>query len=167
MQDTTQAVLLPNLFIKPVIAAFDQPNASSDGGAIVLRGADQSLGLTAAMARGFMDSRQPGKVIHSMGDLLCQRVHLIACGYADCNDADRLANDPVQKLLLGRDPISGQRLASQPTLSRFENMATSRDLLMMANGLANTVVGHHARRFGGRARLITIDLDPTDAPTHG
>jgi len=167
VQDTTQTVLLPNLFIKPIVAAFDQPNSSSDGGAILLRGVDESLGLTDAIAREFVDPRQAGKVAHTMRDLLRQRVHLIACGYADCNDAGRLANDPIQKLMLDRDPIDGRSLASQPTLSRFENMATPRDLLMMAHGLADTVVGHHARRLGGRARLITIDLDPTDDPTHG
>lgn len=167
MQDTTQTVLFPNTFLKPVIAAFDQPHSSSDGGAILLRAADKSLGLTEAMARHFVDPRKAGRITHSIVDLVCQRVHMIACGYADCNDADRLADDPVQKLLLGRDPVSGLRLASQPTLSRFENLPTWRDLLMMAHGLADTVIGHHARRLGGRARLITIDLDPTDDPTHG
>ena len=167
MQDTTQTVLFPSLFDKPVIAAFDQPHSSSDGGAILLRGVDESLGLTDAMAREFLDPRQVGKVAHSMRDMLRQRVHLIACGYADCNDADRLAHDPIQKLLLDRDPIDGRSLASQPTLSRFENAATRRDLLMMAHRLAETVVEHHARRLGNRANLITIDLDPTDDPTHG
>ncbi len=167
MQDTTQTVLFPSLFDKPVVAAFDQPHSSSDGGAILLRGVDESLGLTDAMAREFLDPRQVGKVAHSMRDMLRQRVHLIACGYADCNDADRLAHDPIQKLLLDRDPIDGRSLASQPTLSRFENAATRRDLLMMAHRLAETVVDHHARRLGHRVRRITIDLDPTDDPTHG
>jgi len=102
-----------------------------------------------------------------MRDMLRQRIHLIACGYADCNDSDRLADDPIQKLMLDRDPIDGRSLASQPTLSRFENAATRRDLLMMAHRLAETVVEHHARRLGNRANLITIDLDPTDDPTHG
>ncbi|MFH1144242.1 MAG: methyltransferase domain-containing protein [Candidatus Eisenbacteria bacterium] len=36
-------------------------------------------------------------------------------------DAARLAHDPMHKLLMGRDPIQGLPLASQPTLSRFEN----------------------------------------------
>lgn len=167
MQDTTQTVFFPSLYKLPVIAAFDQPNSSSDGGAIMLRAIDESLGLTEAMARVFLDPRQATKVVHSMQDMLRQRVNLIACGYADCNDADRLADDPIQKLCLGRDPIDGPSLASQPTLSRFENLATKRDLLMMAHRLAETVVEHHARRLGKRARLITIDLDPTDDPTHG
>ena len=56
-----------------------------------------------------------------LADLLAQRIYGLACGYPDANDADRLAEDPIQKLLLGRDPVGGAPLASQPTLSRFEN----------------------------------------------
>ncbi|MBZ5498881.1 MAG: transposase [Acidobacteriia bacterium] len=44
-------------------------------------------------------------MLHPIHDLFRQRIYGIACGYADCNDAARLANDPVQKLLLDRDPI--------------------------------------------------------------
>jgi hypothetical protein len=51
--------------------------------------------------------------------LLRQRVFGLAGGYADCNDAARLADDPIHKLLLDRDPLAGPALGSQPTLSRF------------------------------------------------
>jgi hypothetical protein len=54
-------------------------------------------------------------------DLLAQRIFRIACGHPDANDAARWATDPIHKLLLGRDPIAGDALASQPTISRFEN----------------------------------------------
>jgi hypothetical protein len=37
----------------------------------------------------------------------------------------------------------------------------------VGRGLARTVIAHHRRRLHGRARRITIDLDPTDDPTHG
>ena len=91
----------------------------------------------------------------------------VACGYPDANDADRLGDDPIQKLLLGRDPIVGERLASQPTSSRFENGAASQVLYRRWHELATRVIDRHRRRLHGRARYITIDLDPTDAPTHG
>jgi hypothetical protein len=68
---------------------------------------------------------------------------------------------------VGRDPIAGPALASQPTLSRFENGVGRRDLLKMAHLLADTVIEHHRRRLHGRATRIVIDLDPTDDPTHG
>lgn len=78
-----------------------------------------------------------------------------------------LAADPIHKLLLGRDPIEGEALASQPTLSRFENAAGARDLYRMAERLADAVIDRHRRRLGRRCRRITLDFDPTDDPTHG
>jgi len=153
--------------MKPVVAAFDAEHASSDGGAILLKGIDTHLGLTKRLAACLQDARQPGKIQHQTLELVRQRVFGIACGYADCNDAARLADDAIHKLLVDRDPIAGPALASQPTLSRFENTVGWRELLTMGHRLAETVIEHHRRRLKGRARRITIDLDPTDDPTHG
>ena len=86
---------------------------------------------------------------------------------AEGNDADHLADDPIHKLLLGRDPVSGAPLASQPTISRFENGARRSVLYRMGRELAACVIERHRRRLHGRARRITIDLDPTDDLTHG
>jgi hypothetical protein len=166
-QDTIQSVLFPGFFSKPVLARFDQPDSSSDGGAILLKALDSELRLTERLTDCIHDSRQSGKVIHQLFDLFRQRVYGIACGYPDCNDAARLGDDPIYKLLLDKDPIDGSGLGSQPTLSRFENSVSSRDLLRMGNELADIVIEPHAKRLKGKARRITIDLDPTDDPTHG
>jgi len=166
-QDNTQSVLFPNLFHKPVVASFDQPDSSSDGGAILLKAIDSELDLTERLAGCIREMREEGKIVHPLLDLFRQRVYGIACGYPDCNDADRLADDPIQKMLLGRDPIDGDSLGSQPTLSRFENAPSSKDLFKVGCELADIVIEHHAKRLKGKARLITIDLDPTDDPTHG
>lgn len=162
-----QSVLFSDLADKVVVARFDQPQASSDGGAVLLKGCDQALGLTAAMAGCMEDWRQQAKVQHDLDELLRQRVFAIACGYADANDAARLADDPIQKLLVGRDAVDGAALASQPTLSRFENAVDRKALYRMGAALADAVIGRHRRRLKGRAKRITIDLDPTDDPTHG
>lgn len=79
----------------------------------------------------------------------------------------RLATDPVQRLLMERDPLSGQLLASQPTLSRFENQVDGRSWVKMGHAIADTVIARHAKRLNKRARRITIDMDPTDDPTYG
>ena len=164
---TTQCVLFPGIFKRPVVAKFDQAHGSSDGGAVLLKAADRELGLIAALAAGLKDDRQEGKVRHELDELLTQRIMAIACGYEDANDAARLASDPVHKLLVGRDPVEGEDLASQPTLSRFENSVGRKELFRMAETLADTVIERHRKRLHGRARRITIDLDPTDDPTHG
>ena len=114
MNDHTipQAVLFPDLFNRPLVATFDQAHASSDGGAVLLKAAERRYGLIDGFARCLVDDRQPGKVRHSVADLVAQRIFGLACGYPDANDADRLGDDPIQKLLVGRDPIVGARLAS-------------------------------------------------------
>ena len=152
---------------QPVVARFDQLHASSDGGALLLKALDDRLGVTERLARSLRDPRQPGKIDHELIELVRQRVYGIACGYADCNDAARMTQDPVHKLLLERDPLAGPDLASQATLSRFENAAGRQELYLASVGLADLVIEHHRARLGGRARRITIDLDPTDDPTHG
>ena len=164
---TTQCVLFPGIFKRPVVAKFDQAQGSSDGGAVLLKAADRELGLITALAACLKDDRQEGKVRHEFDELLTQRIMAIALGYEDANDAARLASDPVHKLLVGRDPVEGEDLASQPTLSRFENSVGRKELFRMAEALADMVIERHRKRLHGRARRITIDLDPTDDPTHG
>ena len=163
---TTPCVLFPDLFNRPLTATFDVPNASSDGGAVLLKAADRRLDLIPRLARALVDDRQSGKVRHALVDLLGQRIHGLALGYEDANDAARLVDDAMHKLMLGRDPISGTALASQPTLSRFENDVTRGELLRMSEALFETVLERHARRRR-KVRRITLDLDVTDDPTHG
>jgi hypothetical protein len=164
---TTDCLLFPDIFDRPVVAKFDQRQGSSDGGAILLQAAERRLGLTSALAGCLRDDRQAGKVQHGLRELITQRVMAIALGYEDANDAARLASDPIHKLLVGRDPVDGEDLASQPTLSRFENAPDRKELLRRTEALADRVMERHRRRLHGRARRITIDLDPTEDPTHG
>jgi len=163
-----QTVLFPTLFAKPLIATFDTPLQSSDGGAILLKAIDDELTLTAQLAACLPEWRQAGKIAHDLPTLIRQRCFGLACGYADANDAAHLKADPIQKLLVGRDPVTGPPLASQPTLSRFENVVGPRDLYRLTQTLADVVIAAQQRRLAGqRVRRITIDLDPTDDPTHG
>ena len=166
-QSTAQTVLFPALFSKPLHAQFDQPHASSDGGAILLKAADKQLDLIAAITASLDDTRQPGKVDHLLTELLQQRIYGIACGYADANDAARLSDDPIYKLLLDRDPIAGDPLASQPTISRFENQPTPRVLHRLGLAMLDRLVARHRRRLGKKVSKITLDLDVTDDQTHG
>jgi hypothetical protein len=163
----TQVTFQGDGFAKPVVARFDQPQASTDGGLVLVKALDTQLGLSERMAACLDDAREPGKVRHETVELLQQRVFGLCGGYADCNDAARLVHDPIHKLVLGRDPLTGLGLASQPTLSRFENAVTARELRAMTHVLADTVIAQQRRRLHGRATRITLDLDPTDDPTHG
>lgn len=170
MSDTTQqSVLFPELFSKPVHVGFSDEHLSTNGGLILLSAKDRQWGLSKSLCGVLEDKRQPGKVDHAFLDQLRQRVFGIAAGYADCNDAAKLREDPMLKLGCDRDPVNGKALASQPTLSRFENAVDSKQLLRMSMALARHVIGEQARRRqGARAvRRIVIDIDPTCDPTHG
>ena len=153
--------------LTPVVARFDQAQASTDGGLVLLKALDDRLRLTEQLAGCLADRRDPEKIRHTLRDLLRQRIFGLACGYEDANDAARLTDDPLHKLAVGRDPVIGAALASQPTLSRFEHAASPRALSRMGRTLAATVIAHPRERLKGRAQRITIDLDPTDDPTHG
>jgi len=166
----TQRLLFPNLWErdkKPVVIEFDQRQMSSDGGGILLKAADQRLRLTERLAGCIRDEREKGKVKHEMIELMRQRVLGIACGYEDCNDAARLGNDPMHKLMVGRDPVEGAALGSQAMLSRFENTPDRKELYRMGEELADTVIQRHRKRLKKKVKKVRIDMDPTDDPTHG
>jgi hypothetical protein len=162
-----QAVWLPGVCNKPVVFEFVEPAQSSDGGVLLLKAADDRVALINALAQAVADERQTGKIKHPLEEMIRQRVFSIALGYPDCNDADRMAHDPALKLACGQGAADGERLSSQPTLSRFENSVSRGDLVRLTNALADTVIEHQRARRRGRAKLITIDLDPVEDPTYG
>ena len=164
---TRQSVVFPEGFSKPIVSKFDQPSASSDGGGLLLGALDRGLGLTERLASALTDARDPSKIEHTYKELFRQRVFSIALGYPDGNDAAKLASDPVLKELCGRRAIRGAPLASQPTLSRFENAPSARELVRMGRDLESFVIARHQKRKGRKVRWVTIDLDPTDDPTYG
>src|SRR5690606_4512159 len=155
-------VLFTGLFERPLSARFDQPDMSSDGGAGLLSVCDKRLGVIEAIAGRRRDERCTERVNHGMREQVGQRVYGMARGYEDCNASARLGGDPMHRLLLGRDPREGAWLASQPTLSRFENAIDGRSLVRMGTALADCVIERHRKRLRKRVRRITIDLDPTD-----
>jgi len=123
--------------------------------------------LTRALASALTERRSTDGVQHTLHYVPRQRAYAIACSYEDANDAARRRRDPTQKLLCDRDPLSGASLASQPTLSRFENALSERELLRLGAALAERVIERRRRRLYSRVKRITIDLDGTVDPTHG
>jgi len=167
MRDNTgERLLFPDAFGKPTAVGFDAEALSSDAGAVLLGALDRGIGLTAQLCERLKDRRQPTKVRFGFLELVRQRVYSIALGYADGNDAERLREDPVVKAICGRDAVRGATLATQPTISRFENAPTARELVGFAHKFEDLSIGLIKRRHL-KARLITLDLDPTVDPTHG
>ena len=84
--DTILPFSLPSICQKKVTAAFDGGRISSDGGVLLLAGADRQLGLIDALAAIIPDHRNPALIIHSMADILRARVFAIA-GACPCEGA--------------------------------------------------------------------------------
>ena len=61
-----QTVLFPDLLDKPLVATFDQPHASSDGGAVLLKAAERQYGVIEGFTQCLVDDRQAGKVRHTL-----------------------------------------------------------------------------------------------------
>src|SRR5438552_7810304 len=120
MADSPPMLAFPLLAPKPVAVSYSGGTLSSDGGLLLLAQLDQRLGLTARVAACLSDSRLPERITHPLLLLIRQRVYQIAAGYEDCNDANRLREDPALKVAVGRRPASEGPLASQSTLSRLE-----------------------------------------------
>lgn len=153
---------LPDL---PVIVQRAAGELSSDAGLLPIRQFDQRWNFTARMASCLHDARLDQK--HTLLSMLRQRLYGILAGYEDCNDHDTLRTDPVFKLIAGRLP-DGEALASQPTLSRFENLATPRVLQKLIDFNITTGIERLRQTHGGQLPAsITLDLDATDDPTHG
>ncbi len=163
MHEETSQIDFPFAGRRQVRAAFDAGPISSDGGLLLLRQADRRLGLTEALAQALPDWREKRRVEHSDLELIRQRIYGICAGYEDCNDAKTMRRDPALKAACDRDPDQGADLASQPTLSRFENEVGPKSCYLLAEKLFESYLQRHKQR---PSRLI-LDLDTTDDPLHG
>jgi hypothetical protein len=138
---------------------------TSDAGLLAVRQFDERIGWTRRFAACLTDERHDP--VHTIESMIRQRIYGIIAGYEDCNDHDALRHDPVFKMIAGRLP-EDDPAASQPTLSRLENSVGPAHLLRLVDLTIELGVRRVKRRHAGRIpERVTIDLDPTDDPTHG
>ena len=163
MDNTCLDLKFPAVGGRDVHSRCDGGDITSDAGVLLVSLADKQLGLTEAMASCVTDKRQQHKVVHSFLDMMRERIFAISHGYEDANDLDRLGCDPALKTACKRLPSSGVDLASQPTISRFENTPSARVLVRMGTSMAEKVIS----QLGLGTRRVIIDVDPTDDPCHG
>jgi len=146
----------------PVVVEESAARLSSDGGLLVIREFDARRDFTARFAAALEDVRDPTFTWHRMVSLVRQRVYGLLADYEDQNDHTELRHDPVFQLLCDRLP-GDAALASQPTLSRFENAVTIADLKRLREFLLDEFLDS----FDSPPVRITLDLDAFDDETHG
>jgi hypothetical protein len=147
---------------KAVVVEPGAAQVSSDAGLLPFRQLDERLGLTRQFAEVLSDSRHEGYVDHSFLEMTRMRVYGILADYPDQNDHDVLRSDPIFKLLCDRT-ATGDDLASQPTLSRFENAIDVASFWR----LRDVFIDQFIASFPAPPRRLTVDMDPFDDPTHG
>jgi len=147
---------------KPVVVESSAAQVSSDAGLLPFRQLDEQLGLTEQLAECLTDRRHLGYVGHTFLEMVRMRTYGILADYADQNDHDLLRSDPVFKLVCGRS-IHDDDLASQPTLSRFENAIDTRSFFRLRDVLVEQFIAS----FDAPPQRLTLDIDPFDDPTYG
>jgi len=162
--ETSQITLaFANLSGKKIEADFDGGTTTSDGGVLLLRQADARTGIVDRIVEAMSDQRHQSYIDHTYTELIRQRIYQIACGYEDANDSDDLRSDPGLKTACERLPLTGDDLASQPTMSRLENSVSRSDLYRIGLALLETFI----ESYDKPPKKLTIDIDDTDDPTHG
>lgn len=135
---------------------FSASEISSDGSLILLEKIEREHKLLKRFSKYLPDSRNPLLITYTREAQLKQRVFMMMLGYEDVNDVTHLQHDPLFKDVLQGD------LASQPTISRFENSLDKHSIFE----LSNSWIARYVSSLSGRKRIV-IDVDATDDPTHG
>jgi len=158
-----------------VVAGFDGGAVTSDAGTVLLREADQSIGLTRRVSACFSDHRRADQVIHALPTLIGQRIVAIALGYEDVNDHDTLRRDPV--LALFSDQLEPKRkdcapLAGKSTINRLEHAPHEvgdryHKIGHDAQALERVFADIFLHAHGAPPEEVVLDLDATDDPLHG
>lgn len=137
---------------------FSGGDLSSDCGLLLIGQFMNSMGITSFIKENFgADTSKRSK--HSDADILMQLLYQNMAGYTTDDTADHLAHDPVMKTLLHKD-----RLASQPTISRF------RHRLGYASQIELNSVLEFLRRQAYRVQRpkdVVLDVDTTILRTYG
>jgi len=172
-------MLFQELGGRKVVADFSGGTLSSDGGVLLVRRVDLSLGLTRRLADCFDDGRNPVFVEHWLPELLAQRIYAAALGYEDLNDHQHLRRDPLLATACGKeDPLGAKRpfhpgapLAAPATLNRLElsNNKPTRchKLPHDPKKIEALLLRLGARCLPKHAREIVVDLDAMGHRLHG
>lgn len=163
MFNTTLDLVFPAVGGREIVARNDGGDITSDAGLLLVSLADRRLGLTRAIAGSITDRRDQKKIDHSIKEMVRERIYAICQDYEDANDLDTLRYDPALKMACKRLPKTGEALASQPTISRFENMPGVKDQLRMAVAMSRKVIS----ALPARTKRVIIDVDPTEDECHG
>ena len=147
---------------KPVEVSFTAPNLSSFGGLTLLKSVNEQQKFIHRLCSHICEWRNKHLLVHSIEEMMTQRVFQIAAGYEDADDCDALRNDSMLKMCSGRLP-NEIALSSQPTMTRFENHASHRELYNMGREFVRQFI----RSYKNIPAKIILDFDDSNSNTYG
>ena len=153
---------LPAVCRKKLTVDFDGGNQSSDAGLFLLRAAERKIGVVKRLAAALPDRRDPTRIRHAQAEIIGGRVLAICCGYEDAIDHDQLRHDPALKMAVGRCPETAPALASQSTVTRFENAPSRWDAARLCRALVDQFTARNAP-----SHRDIFDIDDTFDTAHG
>lgn len=168
-----------NAFFEPIFNRSVKLRArgqriSSNGGVILLREADERLGLIGTIADRLHDPRDPALVRYRIDELVRANVLQRALGYAAEDEADLLAHDPAFRIAVWNrsgDRVLEERFASQPTQSRLTSLLAGdeQNVETLRWGMAEWLVRHQRASYGADrpVRRGTLDIDSFPVVVHG
>ena len=144
---------------------FRGATITSDAGLLACRELDAALGLTETANDYIHESRTGRNVQHRLLPLLRQSVYSRLAGYEDTNDAERLAQDPAMRVIVGWQGTDKQA-ASTNTMSRFETEVLTEEENL--DGLARLNVEWVDRAMAQTShQRVILDMDSSESPVHG
>ena len=157
--------LLKLQFDRRVRLDFRGATITSDAGLLACRELDAALGLTEAANDYLHESRTGRNVQHRLLPLLRQSVYSRLAGYEDTNDAERLAQDPAMRVIVGWQGTDKQA-ASTNTMSRFETEVLTEEENLDGLARLNVEWVDWAMAQTSHQRVI-LDMDSSESPVHG
>ena len=152
-------------FDRRVRLDFRGATITSDAGLLACRELDAALGLTETANDYIRESRSGRNVQHRLLPLLRQSVYSRLAGYEDTNDAERLAQDPAMRVIVGWQGTDKQA-ASTNTMSRFETEVLTEEENL--DGLARLNVEWVDRAMAQTShQRVILDMDSSESPVHG
>ena len=152
-------------FDRRVRLDFRGATITSDAGLLACRELDAALGLTETANDYIHESRTGRNVQHRLLPLLRQSVYSRLAGYEDTNDAERLAQDPAMRVIVGWQGTDKQA-ASTNTMSRFETEVLTEEENLEGLARLNVEWVDRAMAQTSHQRVI-LDMDSSESPVHG
>jgi Transposase DDE domain group 1 len=149
---------------RSLVVRFSDLEMSSDSGILLARQAEERVQVCQGIAQCIREWREPSKIVHSLQQLVSQRVYQLVGGYEDANDSNHLRHDPIYKIACERLPVAqAEELASQPTITRLENHVSKQEVSAMRSRMVQGFIN----RYAVAPDEIVLDIDGWDDPTHG